>query len=171
LSSALPSQGFGQNLAPKSVATDVKITIGGEVDQVRKLTEGDLAKLPRHAVQVKDHDGRLVTFEGVALYDVLQLAGVTFGELLRGRNLAKYLLVEAADHYQVLFALPEIDAAYTDKVVLVADRRDGQPLADKEGPFRLVVPGDKRQARWVRQVAALTVYRANEQATTSGVKQ
>jgi hypothetical protein len=27
----------------------------------------------------------------------------------------------------------------------------------KEGPFRIVAPGDKRAARWVRQVTALRV--------------
>ena len=94
LNSALSSQVFGQSPAAKSSASDVKITVGGEVDQPRKLTERDLAKLPRRTVQAQEHDGRLVTFEGLALYDVLQLAGVSFGELLRGRTLAKYLLVQ-----------------------------------------------------------------------------
>jgi hypothetical protein len=30
----------------------------------------------------------------------------------------------------------------------VAESVDGQPLSAKEGPLRLVVPEDKRQARW-----------------------
>jgi len=53
--------------------------------------------------------------------------------------------------------LPEIDPAFTDRVIILADRRDGGPLTDKEGPWQVVVPGEKRQARWVRQVVALTV--------------
>ena len=36
-------------------------------------------------------------------------------------------------------------------VVLLADHRDGQPLSTAEGPLRLVVPDEKRHARWVRQ--------------------
>ena len=51
-----------------------------------------------------------------------------------------YLLVEAADDYRVVFALPELDPAFTERVILLADRRDGQPLAAAEGPLRLVVP-------------------------------
>jgi hypothetical protein len=45
----------------------------------------------------------------------------------------------------------------TDHVILLADTKDGQPLPPREGPFRIVVPGEKRPARWVRQVTALEV--------------
>lgn len=45
----------------------------------------------------------------------------------------------------------------TDRVILLADIKDGQPLPPGEGPFRVIVPGEKRPARWVRQVRSLTV--------------
>ena len=35
--------------------------------------------------------------------------------------------------------------------------RDGKPLDDAIGPFRLVVPTDKRGARWVRQVTRIRI--------------
>ena len=73
--------------------------------------------------------------------------------------MALYLLVEAADGYRVVFALPELDPAFTERMVLLADHRDGQPLTTTEGPLRLVVPDDKRHARWVRQVGSGTVRR------------
>jgi hypothetical protein len=44
--------------------------------------------------------------------------------------------------------------------VLLADRRDDQPLASREGPFRIVVPGEKLHARWVREVQSLDLERA-----------
>jgi hypothetical protein len=59
--------------------------------------------------------------------------------------------------YRVVFALAELDPGYTDRVILLADRADGQPLDSKTGPFRIVVPGEKRMARWVRQVIVLKV--------------
>jgi DMSO/TMAO reductase YedYZ molybdopterin-dependent catalytic subunit len=37
----------------------------------------------------------------------------------------------------------------------VAFERDGQPLGAEIGPFRLVVPTDKRGGRWVRQVVSI----------------
>jgi hypothetical protein len=41
----------------------------------------------------------------------------------------------------------------------LADTKDGQPLPPREGPFRIIVPGEKRPARWVRQVSAVTVHK------------
>jgi DMSO/TMAO reductase YedYZ molybdopterin-dependent catalytic subunit len=78
-----------------------------------------------------------------------------------------YVMVGAADGYRVVFALPEIDPAFSDRLILLADRRDQQPLSPEEGPLRLVVPGEKRQARWVRQVTSVTIRRA-EWAVTMG---
>ena len=82
-------------------------------------------------------------------------AGLKLGQDLRGPALASYLLVEAADGYRAVFALPEIDPACTDRTILLADRRDGKPLPAQEGPLRIVVPGEKRRSRWVRLVVAL----------------
>jgi DMSO/TMAO reductase YedYZ molybdopterin-dependent catalytic subunit len=120
----------------------------------------DLATLPRREIRARDRDGTEATFTGVALVDLLRLAGVPLGQELRGQHLATYLLIEAADGYRVVFALPELDPAFTDREVLLADRRDGQPLAAAEGPLRLVVPGEKRHARWIRQVLSCTIHRA-----------
>lgn len=150
---------LAQNSTP-TPSSPVLLTISGEVATPVKLTAGDLAKLPRRSVQAKDHDGKDTTFEGIELAEVLKLAGVQFGEHLRGKELALFMVVEATDGYRAVFALPEVDHAFTDRIVLLADRRDGKPLAEKEGPLRIVVPDEKRQARWVRQVISLTIRRA-----------
>lgn len=146
--------------APLAAAGEVVLRIGGDIERPQQWTLDDLATLPRREVRAQDRDGTEVTFAGVALVDLLRLTGVPLGAELRGSNMALYLLVEAADGYRVVFALPELDPAFTDRVVLLADRRGGQPLAAAEGPLRLVVPGEKRHARWVRQVVSCTVRRA-----------
>lgn len=64
--------------------------------------------------------------------------------------------VTASDHYQVVFSLAELDAALGNEQVILADTQDGHPLT-KDGPFRLVVPGDKRPARWIRNVTTIEV--------------
>jgi len=56
-----------------------------------------------------------------------------------------------------VFALAELDSELTDRVILLTDTKDGQPLPPNEGSFRVIVPGEKRPARWVRQVRAVTV--------------
>jgi hypothetical protein len=87
---------------------------------------------------------------------------------LRGDNLATYVLVRAADGYKVVFPLAELDPAFTDRVVLLAELRDQKPLTDPEGPLRLVIPDEKRRARWVRQVTSVTVERVAKAAANRG---
>jgi DMSO/TMAO reductase YedYZ molybdopterin-dependent catalytic subunit len=143
----------GQDSPVPAVALDVK----GDVPRPLKLSTAEIARLPRHTLRARDHDGKESEFAGVALVEVLKTSGLQFGKDLRGQALATYLVVEASDGYRAVFALPELDPAFTDRVILLADHRDGKPLGAKEGPLRIVVPGEKRQARWVRQVIALKV--------------
>lgn len=96
-------------------------------------------------------------FEGVTLRSLLEKAGVGFGESLKGKRLASCLMIQAADGYRVVIALPELDPAFTDKKVLLVFLRNGKPLDEKEGPYRVVIPDEKRMARWVRQVTKLTI--------------
>ena len=35
--------------------------------------------------------------------------------------------------------------------------RDGKRLGEKEGPYRIVIPDEKRMGRWVRQVTVLKI--------------
>ena len=137
----------------------VVLSVGGEVPRPSKLTAPEFARLPRQTVRAKDHEGKEAEFEGVPLVEVLKASGVQFGQDLRGPALATYLIVEAADGYRAVFALPELDPAFSDRVILLADRREGKPLGGKEGPLRVVVPGEKRHGRWVRQVVALKIGR------------
>jgi hypothetical protein len=113
--------------------------------------------LPRRQVKGKTHDGAEAAFDGVDLREVLKLAGVKFGKEAKGGHLNSFLVVEAADNYRVVFAMSELEADLTDKVILVADTRDGKPLSKEEGNLRLVVPDEKKQARWVRQVVVLRI--------------
>ena len=147
--------------APRAAASDVVFRIGGDSARPQQWTLDELATLPRREVRARDRDGTEATFAGVALVDLLRLAEVPLGEKLRGSHMTLYLLIEAADGYRVVFALPELDPAFTERVVLLADHRDGQPLTAAEGPLRLVVPDEKRQARWVRQVGSCTIRRAS----------
>jgi hypothetical protein len=70
-----------------------------------------------------------------------------------------YILVQAADGYRAVFASAEVDPAQTDRLILLADHKNGQLLSANEGPFRIVFPGEKRPARWVRQVQSILVNR------------
>jgi hypothetical protein len=128
-------------------------------DHSATVTAAQIAALPRVTINLIDHD-KPVMFEGVALAQVLSTAGVELGDALRGPRMTEVLLVEAADGYKVAFALAETDPAFAAREIILADKRDGKPLDAKEGPFRIVAPGDKRPARWIRQVINLKVISA-----------
>jgi DMSO/TMAO reductase YedYZ molybdopterin-dependent catalytic subunit len=144
---------------PKASAAVSKtiVTVKGDSERPLELTAEEFAKLPRQTVHAKDHDGKEADYEGVALVDLLKAAGVKLGPDLRGKALASYLVVEASDGYRAVFALPELDPGFSDRVILLADRRDKKPLDDRHGPVQIVVPGEKKHARWVRQVVALKI--------------
>src|SRR5262245_30790763 len=124
----------------------------------KELTAAQIAALPRTSITISDH-GVKAAFEGTELTNLLAMLGVPAGEKLRGKERAGYVMIEAADGYRALFALPETDPAFADRKIILADTRDGKPLSEKEGPFRIVVEGEKRQARCVRQVTRVVVGR------------
>ncbi|WP_260922992.1 hypothetical protein [Novosphingobium sp. 9] len=117
-----------------------------------KLLEG----LPDVQAVLNDHGTRRMC-EGPALADVLARAGVPHGKDLHGSELTKGVIVHARDGYAVLFSLGEIDPGLGHEGMIIAERCDGQALDDKTGPYRLIVPGDLRPARSVRQVKALEI--------------
>jgi len=138
------------------------IKVEGEVTHPLSLTGQDLAAMKRTEVSATDRDGKEHHYTGVALADILQQAGATIGSQLRGENMAKYLLVKSSDGYEVVFSLPELDTAFTNRIVILADQQDGQPLPQGKGPWRIVVPGEKRPARWIWQVSTMVVRFAKE---------
>jgi hypothetical protein len=139
-----------------SLAQCQQLTVQTEGGKPTVLARVDIEALP-HIKVAASVSGTSTTFEGVALEAVLEKAGVEFGQTLKGKRLASCLLVEAADGYRVVIALPELDPAFTDKQVVLAFLKDGKPLDDKERPYRIVIPDEKRMARWVRQVTALKI--------------
>lgn len=162
LIAAAPS--FSQKPAQSNPSTGPsEVKIGGAVAAPFSVSLEDLKKMPRKTLHVENsHAGKMEVYEGVPLAALLQKAGVPQGEKLRGAGMAGYVLVEAADHYRVLFSLAELDTSFEDSHVLLADTMDGAPLAPDEGPFKLVAPHEKRPARWVKMVSAITVGRATD---------
>jgi len=68
--------------------------------------------------------------------------GAPLGRELKGPNMALRVVARAADGDAVLFSLTEFDAAFSVRMFLLADLRNRKRLDPREGPLRLVVPGD-----------------------------
>jgi len=149
------AQTAGQSALP--VAAEVKLAISGDVPMPVTLSAADLATMPRTSAEITEQDGAKSTYEGVALQEILKKAGVSFGRQMRGKALAGYVLAEASDGYAVAFSLGELDPDLGGEKVIIADKRDGKPLFEYQGPVRLVIPADKEGARSVRMLQKLEV--------------
>ena len=122
-----------------------------------------LSRFERTEVTAKVHDSKPVKWSGVRLQTLMAARFYSpFGDRLKGPWLAAVVRATGADGYQVIFTLPELDAAFGNLEVLVADQQDGKPIDPADGPVRLVVPSDKRAARWVRNLVKLEILELKE---------
>ncbi len=144
---------FSQTTAAVATPT-VTIQVAGK--PALTLTDDELMKMTQHTATVKEHDSE-ATYTGVYLHDVLVKAGAPSGNQLHGRALSSYVLATAKDGYQAVFTLTEMDPAFTDDNILIADRVHGTPLPETQGPFRLVALHDKKPARSVRMLEKIDV--------------
>ena len=143
-------------LACGAPATAQSVTLTGSDGQRLELSAEAVAALPRMAITFDAH-GVTHVYEGPLLIDVLKAVGAPTGRELRGPALASVVLATAADGYQVAYGLAEADPGTRPNRIILADRADGQPLDADAGPFQIVVEGDLRPARSIRQVTGLEV--------------
>ena len=139
--------------AASSAAQTLTISRGGRTEAV---SVAQFAALPRASVHVVQHD-QSHDFEGVALASLVAKVGADVSHPLQGNDLSAAIRVTAADGYQVVLALSEIDPATRRGSVLLADRDGGKPLDAANGPWRLVVSDDIRPARSARRVQRVEV--------------
>jgi hypothetical protein len=157
IASAQTDQKPARTNAKKEAVLRVEVENGKTLD----LTAKDLAKFTRREIKAKGHNEKESTYSGFNLSDVLLSAGAKLGAgEMRGKELGAYILVEAADGYKAVFAIAEIAPEFNDEVVLLADTRDGKPLDEKNGVWQIIVPDEKKHGRWVRQVIALKIRKA-----------
>ena len=115
-----------------------------------------LAGLSTESANFASH-GKTQICEGPLLRDVVARMGAPTGEAVRGPALAQGILVSARDGYRVVFSLGELDGTLGASGAILATRCDGKRLSESDGPYRLVVWGELRAARSVRQIATMTL--------------
>jgi len=133
-------------------AGPLKITFA---DKSAEWTPATLAPLPHQALTLyNEHAKANQTYSGVPLIDLLTRLGVP--DKPRGKDFRLYVVAEGSDGYAVVYSIGEVTPDVHDGTVMVADTLDGKPIADN-GPLQLVATGEKRPARWVRNLAAIRV--------------
>jgi hypothetical protein len=120
----------------------------------------DFSALPH--VTLTAHNGHTnadETYSGVPLATLLAKVNAPMGAEFKGATMTTYVVATGSDNYSVVLSLAEVDPSFHGGQVIVADARDGQPLA-ASGPFELIVSDDKRPARWVHNLVAITLRNA-----------
>ena len=149
----LPAQDMTHAPAVASTKLTVKAVDGKSIT----LSPEDLAAMPHKSVSVfNTHTKANETYSGVPLADLLAKVGVPLGENVRGKLFLTGVIAEGTDHYSVLYTLAEVDPSIHTGDVIVADSQDGKKLAD-DGAFKLISTEEKRPARWVRNLASVTI--------------
>jgi hypothetical protein len=124
------------------------------------LSPADFRALPHISITVHNgHTNAAETYSGVPLATLLAKVNAPMGKDLHGEAMTGYLIATGSDGYSVVLSVAEVDPGFHEGQVIVADARDGQPLA-KNGPFQLIVSDDKRPARWVHNLESIALQRA-----------
>jgi DMSO/TMAO reductase YedYZ molybdopterin-dependent catalytic subunit len=137
------------------------LDLRGDLPNPRRIDGSELRQLPRSETRtINPHDpGKEIVYSGSSLAEVLKAAGLHLDSGMTGvrEAVTMSVIVKGIDGYRAVFALAELNPELTDRVILLADTKDGQPLPPREGPFRIIVPGEKSPGRWVRQVQTIIV--------------
>lgn len=119
------------------------------------LAPAMLASLPSVTLRVAfntDHGPMTATFQGPLLWTILVHEGAVVPA--HPRDAARQvLLVTGQDGYSAVLALGEIAPPFEGKQAILADSMNGSPLGP--GHWRLVIPGEHRGGRDVRDVVRL----------------
>jgi len=145
--------------APAAAQSQASLQLVSESGAITELAIDSLRAQPQVELRGRIHDGPELVFRGPALDAVLALAGAPQGHDVRGPALRLVVLAEARDGYAVVYSLAELSPGLGGRRGIVAVEQDGQPLSDKDGPLRIVLEGEGRPARWIRQLERLRIMR------------
>jgi hypothetical protein len=146
-----------QQMEHSAPSPSTHLTIKTYEGKTLTLSPEELAALPHKSVSVFNaHSKASETYSGVPLADLLSKVGVPLGESVRGKLFLTGVVASGMDGYGVLYSLAEVDPSIHTGDVIVADTVDGKKL-DKDGVFKMVSSEERRPARWVRNLASISV--------------
>jgi hypothetical protein len=152
-----PAVAAAQQMEHAAPSPSTHLTIKTYEGKTLTLSPEELAALPHKSVSVFNaHSKANEIYSGVPLADLLSKVGVPLGESVRGKVFLTGVVASGVDGYGVLYSLAEVDPSIHTGDVIVADTVDGKKL-DKDGAFKMVSSEERRPARWVRNLASISV--------------
>ena len=136
-------------LAPQPAAA--ALTIVSPAGRAASFSLDELRALPAASLTLPGEHGVPMQVSGPALWPLLQRAGALDADFRR--HVRQTVVATGSDGYSAAVALGELDPAFEGKAALIALDRDGAALPAP----RLVITGDKRLGRDVRDLVSLVV--------------
>ncbi|BCM89708.1 hypothetical protein IAD21_01555 [Abditibacteriota bacterium] len=149
-------------LAPALMAAPTKPSTGvqtsGDVATPRLWTLAALQKIAPVQTIKTTLKGKPYTVRGVPLWALVSAATPKLDPKSKHSESRFVVLARGKDGYLSSFAYPDLMPDTGNQGVFVVWEANGKPLSAKEGPFRLVVPDDKKPMRWVYNLTAIEIY-------------
>ena len=155
MSSCMAMMSGGKGDLAKIPPGTLRVAVG---DKSNDWTQSTLAALPHVTVTVhNEHTKADDSYSGVPLIALLTPLGVT--DKPHGKDLRLYVVAVGSDGYEAVYSIGEATPDVGASTIIVADSENGKPLS-ADGPLKLIGTGDKRPARWVRNLVAINVQSA-----------
>ncbi len=129
------------------------------------FSETDLRSMEQvteeQCIWVGESSGYIGIFDcsGVLLSEILQRAEATFKakDFVRENT---YVIFRGTDDYQIITSWTELMGSADGRRSIIMLDKDGEPLSDKEGKFRVLFPADKYVGRSVKCLDSIEIHRA-----------
>jgi hypothetical protein len=139
---------------PSVPSTSLTVSVDGKPVS---FTLAELQAMPQRTLKVFNaHTKMDESYSGVGVSDLLAKYGVTTEGGGAKRVYRSYVKAEGTDHYWVIYSASELEPSLHATDAIVALSADGKPLGE-DGAFKLVTGSEKKPARWVRNLTALTL--------------
>jgi molybdate transport system substrate-binding protein len=144
--------------------SNTSATVDGQVLNPLTMTVDDLKNnFSSQTVDVtylSGEDTITTSFTGVPLWQVISAAQPNLNTDVRNDRIGMFIVVTGSDGYQAVISWGEIDPEFAGQPILVAYEQEGAPIADDQGPIRLIVPTDARGGRYVSGVVNISLHDA-----------
>ena len=129
------------------------------------FSETDLRSMEQvteeQCIWVGESSGYIGIFDcsGVLLSEILQRAEATFKakDFVRENT---YVIFRGTDDYQIITSWTELMGSADGLRSIIMLDKDGEPLSDEEGKFRVLFPADKYVGRSVKCLDSIEIHRA-----------
>ncbi|MGH6995372.1 MAG: molybdopterin-dependent oxidoreductase, partial [Stellaceae bacterium] len=142
---------------PAFAQTTAALSISGLVKAPHGFTLAELQKMPWTTVEASfqtEHGPHHGIWLGVSLWTLLDQSGGLDASMKD--SVRHWLVVTGRDGYAVALSVGEIDPAFGHAAAVVAWSQDGKPFDPAQG-LRLILPGDRKGGRDVRDVVSIEV--------------